>query len=106
MAAKRASTPHSSRVTTVNPWILGGEGRLVDLFPLNPWLILAGRLILSLARHPIRTLIAALSIYCLFEFGLTAVVIPLLLYFLIAAFHIGRHWWLSPDVSPFRLKRY
>lgn len=35
----------STRVTNVDPWVIGGEGRLRDLFPLPPWMIITIRLI-------------------------------------------------------------
>jgi DNA segregation ATPase FtsK/SpoIIIE, S-DNA-T family len=41
----------TSRVTNVSPWIPGGDGRLRDLFPMPPLLILTGRALLRAFHH-------------------------------------------------------
>ena len=45
------ATRRSTRVTQVNPWIVGGEGQLRDLLPLPPWLFLLGRAVSTAFRH-------------------------------------------------------
>lgn len=57
------ATRRSTRVTQVDPWIVGGEGQLRDLLPLPPWLFLVGRLLSSAFRHYLISMTVAASIY-------------------------------------------
>jgi hypothetical protein len=104
VGAKKANS--SQRVTQVDPWIFGGDGRLVDLFPFPPWLILLGRFISACLRHPIRSSIVILTIYAYTQ-GMEwwALLIPPLIYFVIATLFILKHWYYSPDVPLIRWKR-
>jgi hypothetical protein len=115
VAAKKST----QRVTQVDPWIFGGDGRLVDLFPFPPWLILLGRFILACFRHPIRTAIFILTIYFMFPtpdnpntpqdestpINWWALLFIPLIYLIIASLHILKHWYYSPEVPLFRWKR-
>lgn len=56
------ATRRSTRITQVNPWIVGGEGQLRDLLPLPPWLFLVGRLLSNAARHYLVTITVIVSI--------------------------------------------
>lgn len=38
-------------VRVINGWTIGGGGRLRELFPLPPWMILAGRVVVWFVRH-------------------------------------------------------
>lgn len=42
-------------VRVVNPWTIGGGGRFRELIPLPVWLVLLGRLVAWLVRHPVVT---------------------------------------------------
>ena len=57
------ATRRSTRVTNVDPWIIGGEGQLRDLFTLPPLLILAFRGIASAVRHFLLTGVILFSLY-------------------------------------------
>lgn len=57
------ATNRGHRVTTVSPWIPGGEGQLRDLIPLPPWLFLLFRGIGWLFRHYYVFLVLSVSIY-------------------------------------------
>jgi len=57
------ATRRSTRVTNVDPWIIGGEGQLRDLFSLPPWLILLGRGVVAATKH---FLITAVTIFALY----------------------------------------
>ena len=57
------ATRRSTRVTTVNPWIPGGEGQLRDLFPLPPWLFITFKAIGAAIRHALITLIIITAIW-------------------------------------------
>ena len=39
------------RVTTVSPWVIGGDGELRDLVPLNPWLFMLFKLLFFLLKQ-------------------------------------------------------
>lgn len=115
MAAQRARARGTQRVTNVDPWILGGEGRLVDLFPMNPGFILLCRFLLSCLKHPIRASLVALTIYLVFftndpdttdiyEIHWFYLLIPIIFYLIYACIHTLKHWYYSPDVPFIRSK--
>lgn len=57
------ATRRSTRITQVNPWIVGGEGQLRDLFPLPPWFVLFVARPLGWAfRHYLVTITVIISI--------------------------------------------
>lgn len=48
----------------VSGWTIGGGGRLVELFPLPPWVIITGRLLVWLVTHPVHVAAPAAGIAC------------------------------------------
>lgn len=57
------ATRRSTRITQVDPWIVGGQGQVRDLFPLPPWVILTGRALSQAARHYLITIVTLTALY-------------------------------------------
>jgi hypothetical protein len=92
----------SSRVTQVNPWVVGGEGQFRDLIPLPPWLFLLGRALLHAFRHYLISLTLILSLLLWWKedwnFYLAFILFPLLVllvHFLIITSWL---WYKNPSI--------
>jgi hypothetical protein len=57
------ATRRSTRITAVNPWIVGGEGQLRDLVPLPPWLFILIKAVTQAFRHYLITTLAIIAIW-------------------------------------------
>lgn len=96
-----ATRRRSSRVTTVSPWIYGGEGQLRDLFPMPPALFLAIQVIKFLFfRHWYITLSLSLSTYLYLAYDwpplLAFIFLPIFLLLAYNGAMIGYLWYKNP----------
>lgn len=96
------ATRRSTRVTQVDPWIVGGEGQLRDLFPLPPWLILVFRAVTTALRHFLITIITILALYLWiakdWSWWQAFILFPLLFLFLRLSIITFYLWFKNPTI--------
>lgn len=96
------ATRRSTRVTQVNPWIVGGEGQLRDLLPLPPWLFLVGRLVATSVRHFLITSIFIVSILLWWRADWSPIaaflLFPLLVFLARSAIITSYLWYKNPTI--------
>jgi len=82
------------RVTEVDKWTIGGGGRIRDLFPMPPWLILLTRFLFWWVRHWKVTCLLGLyvfwTIWASKWFGLGAVILVVMAWWSIAIYRVGQ----------------
>ena len=96
------ATRRSTRVTQVDPWILGGEGQLRDLLPLPPWLFLVGRFLSQSARHWLITLTLIVALYLWiaqdFVWYFTFIIFPLIVLIFRTLIITAYLWYKNPTI--------
>lgn len=92
----------STRVTNVDPWIIGGEGQLRDLFHINPFVLITFRAIASLFRHYLITTLFLLSLYAYFHWDWSFlgafIILPLSLILLRTIIVTTFLWYRNPTI--------
>lgn len=96
------ATRRSTRVTQVDPWIVGGEGQLRDLFPLPPWVFLIGRALSWLFRHFLITGVFLLALWLWIAgdwvWWLAFLVFPAVFLFLRTTLIVFYLWFKNPTI--------
>lgn len=96
------ATRRSTRVTQVDPWIVGGEGQLRDLLPLPPWLFLIFRGIGWLFQHFLITIVLITTIYLWvawdWSWWQAFILFPILFLFLRASLITFYLWFKNPTI--------
>lgn len=103
------ATSRGRRVTTVSPWIPGGEGELRDLFPLPPFVFLLFRAIGWSARHYYTTftLIMAIWLWWQWDWSPLAAFIVFPLTFLLTRLLLITIWlWYRNPTIPLFARRH
>lgn len=96
------ATRRSTRVTTVNPWIPGGEGQLRDLFPMPPWLFITVKAISKALQHFLITATAIAALYLWiakdWNWWQAFLLFPTLLLLLRLALITAYLWYKNPSI--------